>query len=162
MSEEIIVEISKNSAVKYEIKNNKLYVDRILHTPVVYPYNYGYIPNTLAGDDDPLDVMIIMESPLLPGSIISCQIIGVLLTQDEKGTDEKIIAIPDKNIDPDVSHILDITDIKESILNKIKFFFSNYKKLEKDKWVKVGDFCSKKYALKIIENCKLNKKEKIS
>ena len=162
MSEEIIVEISKNSSVKYEIKNNKLYVDRILHTPVVYPYNYGYIPNTLAGDGDPLDAMIIMESTLLPGSIISCQIIGVLITEDEKGTDEKIIVIPDINIDPDVSHILDITDVNESVLNKINFFFSNYKKLEKNKWVKVRDFHSKEHALKIIENCKLNKKEKIS
>ena len=72
---EVIVEICRNSAVKYEIKDNKLYVDRILHTPIVYPYNYGYIPNTLAGDGDPLDAMIIMDSVLIPGSIINCRII---------------------------------------------------------------------------------------
>tara|TARA_B110000438_G_scaffold294762_1_gene336668 strand:+ start:33 stop:497 length:465 start_codon:yes stop_codon:yes gene_type:complete len=152
---EVIVEICRNSAVKYEIKDNKLYVDRILHTPVVYPYNYGYIPNTLAGDGDPLDAMIIMDSVLIPGSIINCRIIGVLITEDEKGMDEKIIVVPETHIDPDMSHVSDIKDLNRSILDKINFFFSNYKKLEIHKWVKVHGFKNNEEATAIFLNTKL-------
>jgi len=88
----IIIEIPTNSRIKYEIKNNKLYVDRIIK--LKYLYNYGYFPNTLSGDGDPLDAMLILDDPLLPTSIIDVKIIGALLTTDENGRDEKIICVP--------------------------------------------------------------------
>lgn len=143
----VLIEIPKGSNVKYEIKNDKLICDRILHTPVNYIFNYGCFKHTLANDGDPLDVVVITDSVFFPGCYVLCKIIGVLITDDEKGRDEKIITVPANSIDPDYSNYNDISDLPISSLNKIKFFFENYKKLEKDKNVRVGEFFSKKIAL---------------
>ena len=91
---EVHVEISYKSYVKYEFENNKLMVDRVLATAMHYPGNYGYIPNTLADDGDAVDVLIINSAPFFPGSYVQCRVLGMLITEDEKGMDQKVIALP--------------------------------------------------------------------
>lgn len=150
------IEIPKNSSVKYEFKNNRLNVDRILHPPMVYPYNYGYIPKTLAGDGDPLDAMVITDNKLQPGSYIKCRPIGMLITEDESGMDEKIICVPLSKIDPTYKEIKDIKQLPEHILKQIEFFFKNYKNMENGKWVKIRGFGYLNDTISIIENSKLH------
>lgn len=148
MLKDAIIEIPFNSFVKYEIDKdeNKMRCDRVLHTAMAYPGNYGYFPNTLAGDGDPLDVLVISEYALYPGTIINVKIVGVLLTKDEKGADEKIIAVPAPKVDPNFSHINDINDIPKWTLSKIEHFFQHYKDTEENKWVKVKGFFNKERA----------------
>jgi inorganic pyrophosphatase len=103
MSEvDVIIEISKGSHIKYEYdkERNMIVCDRILHTPMKYPFNYGFIPNTLSEDGDPLDVVVLMDDELVPGCVIKCKILGYLDTKDDEGNDPKIIACPIGKIDP--------------------------------------------------------------
>ena len=137
---DVHVEIPRDSCVKYEYDNKSLHVDRILSTSMVYPGNYGYIPKTLADDGDPIDVLIIETTPLFPCSYVKCRVIGMLNTEDEKGMDQKVIAVPDNTIQLETSHIRDLCDVNVSTLSKIKDFFSHYKSNETNKWVKVYDF----------------------
>ena len=139
---DMIVEIPYNSKIKYEFDNKlqKMRVDRILNTSMLYPGNYGYIPKTLSGDGDPLDVLLITEYPILPGSIIRARIIGVLLTTDEKGNDEKIIAVPTSDVDSNYENIHNLNDLSSITLKKIKHFFNHYKDNDINKWVKVNEF----------------------
>ena len=139
---DMIVEIPLNSFVKYEYdkKLQRIRCDRILHTAMAYPGNYGYFPNTLSGDGDPLDVLLICDYALYPGITVSVKIIGVLLTTDEKGKDEKIIAVPTANVDPNYADIAHYTDLPKWTLTKIKHFFEHYKDTEIDKWVIVDEF----------------------
>ena len=148
---DIIIEVSYRSNLKYEVDkdSNLLRLDRVLHTSMMYPGNYGYFPRTLAGDGDPLDVLLLSEYKLLPGIIVSSRIIGGLVTEDEKGMDEKILAVPVDSIDKTYSNINNYTDINKQLLGKIKHFFENYKSLEKGKWVNVIGFISKEDAIKI-------------
>ena len=150
---DMIVEIPYNSLVKYEYDeiHKRMRCDRILNTSMLYPGNYGFIPNTLSGDDDPVDVLLLTEYPLYPGSIISVKIIGVLLTTDEKGDDEKLLAVPSLEVDTRFKNINDIIDLEEITLHKIKHFFTHYKDNDKHKWVTVKNFCNKKQALEILE-----------
>ena len=150
------IEIAKNSNVKYEFKNSMLIVDRILHPPMCYPYNYGYIPKTLAGDGDPLDAIVITDSVLQPGCYLKCHPIGMLVTEDEAGMDEKIICVPISKIDPTYENVTNLNDIPEHILKKIEFFFENYKKMESEKWVKIHGFRDADIAIKTIKDSKLN------
>jgi len=124
------IEVPKGSNVKYEYEDGKLKVDRILYGAMFYPYNYGFIPETLEEDGDPLDVLVITEEPLVPGSYIKVKPIGVLVTEDEKGVDRKIIAVPVKKVDPIYGEIEDISELKEGIKLKIKHFFERYKELK--------------------------------
>ena len=99
----VVIEVSMNSdPVKYEFDKESgfLLVDRFMHTSMQYPYNYGFIPNTLSGDGDPVDVLLIANYPIVPGAVISVKPIGVLITEDEKGQDEKILSVPVTKIDP--------------------------------------------------------------
>ena len=139
---DMIVEIPYNSKIKYEFddKCQKIRVDRILNTSMLYPGNYGYIPKTLSGDGDPLDVLLITEYPILPGSIIKVRIIGVLCTTDEKGNDEKIIAVPTSEVDSNYENIHNLNDLSSITLKKIKHFFNHYKDNDQNKWVKVKQF----------------------
>ena len=116
---------------------------------MAYPGNYGYIPETLAGDGDPLDILLISDYALHPLTIVNVKIIGVLMTEDEKGSDEKIISVPSEKVDPNYKKINNYTDLPTYTLSKIKHFFKHYKDTEKNKWVKVGDFKDKDEALKI-------------
>jgi inorganic pyrophosphatase len=139
---DMIVEIPYNSNIKYEYDKNmdKIRVDRILNTSMLYPGNYGYIPNTLSGDGDPLDVLLITDYPILPGSIVDVRIIGVLYTVDEKGEDEKIIAVPTNDVDSSYENISSLNDLSPITLKKIKHFFTHYKDNDKNKWVEVKAF----------------------
>lgn len=144
-----IIEVPKNTNLKYEFdkKSNMIRLDRILHSSMIYPYNYGYIPNTLAGDGDPLDIMIISEFKIYPNTVISCRIIGVLVTEDEKGMDEKILAVPAESVDPSYNNINEYTDLDKSILQKIEYFFTHYKSNEPNKWIKIHSFLNKSDAI---------------
>jgi inorganic pyrophosphatase len=99
---DVVIEISKNSHIKYEYdkEKNMIRCDRILHTPMKYPFNYGFIPNTLSEDGDPLDVVVLMDDKLVPGCIIRCTILGYLETKDDAGNDPKLIVCPIKKVDP--------------------------------------------------------------
>jgi len=134
-----LIEISVNSGVKYELDKESgiLVVDRILYTSMVYPFNYGFIPGTLEEDGDPVDVLVVSNDPLIPGSMIRVRPVGVLETEDEKGRDAKIVAVPVEKIDPRFQGIRDINDIPEAVKQRIEHFFAHYKELEKGKWVKV-------------------------
>ena len=121
------IEIPKNTRVKYEYKNNKLICDRILHTPITYPFSYGYIENTLGGDGDALDAIVILDEPLISNCYIDCKIIDALVTIDEQGRDEKFICVPTDKIDPISKNINNIKDIDESVIQKIVFFYEHYK-----------------------------------
>jgi inorganic pyrophosphatase len=144
------IEIPYMSNVKYEYEDGELVVDRILTTAMFYPGNYGYIENTLSEDTDPIDVLVINDTQILPMSSIECKIIGVLETSDESGNDPKIVALPCEKVDPKYDHIHDIGDVRPAQKETIRNFFENYKKLEKGKSVIVGNFKDRKEALKLI------------
>jgi len=132
-------------------------LDRILNTSMTYPGNYGYFPNTIAGDNDPLDALLLTQYKLIPGCIISSKIIGVLITKDEKGEDEKVLVVPTENVDSRFKEINDIEDLSDEIKNKIKHFFENYKKLEKNKYVEVKGFRNAKFAKELYDKSKIKK-----
>ncbi len=137
----VIIEIPKDAEpVKYEVDKatGAIFVDRILSTPMRYPCNYGYIPHTLGGDGDPADVLVILPLPLVPGSVISCRLVGVLMMTDEAGADEKLLAVPIDRVYNGYSHITDITHVSRTWLDRIGHFFEHYKDLEQGKWVKLS------------------------
>lgn len=149
----VVIEIPMNSdPVKYEIDHDTgaLFVDRFLNVAMHYPANYGFIPETLGGDGDPLDVLVITRFPVSASSVIPSRPIGVLIMEDEKGMDEKIIALPDFKIDPSYENIKDIKDLDQFILDKISHFFERYKDLEKNKWVKIIGFKGSEEAKSLI------------
>ena len=153
------VEISKNSRIKYEFDKdlNMLICDRILPGPFVFPFNYGFVPNTLSGDGDPLDVIIFMDESLVPNSLIKCNIIGALETIDEKGEDIKLICVPTKKVSFGEGHIDSITELSQHFINKIIYFYTHYKDLEVDKYVKIGKILNKNEANIIYNQSILNK-----
>lgn len=161
MSEElglvnVYIEIEQFSNQKYEFnkESGKLELDRVLPHPFVYPYAYGFIPNTLADDGDELDALIITDELLEKGKEYKAKIIGVLLMEDEKGKDEKIICI----LENDASRIKDIYDIELSSRKNIQWFFENYKKEETGKWSNVGGYDSKKKAVNLYNRFTIEKK----
>jgi len=147
------IEIPKGSNVKYEYDEEKkcIKVDRILYTAMFYPFNYGYILETLEEDGDPLDVLVITYETLFPGVLIKVKPIGVLITEDEEGIDRKIIAVPVEKIDPRFKNVNDINDLPEIIKEQIKHFFEHYKELEPGKWVKVKEWKGREEAEKIVK-----------
>ena len=150
----VIVEISKNSdPVKYEICKDTglLKVDRFINVSMSYPCNYGFIPNTLGGDLDPIDALVVSEFPIQPSAMIKCKVIGVLVMEDESGQDEKIIAVAADKIDINSRNINDIEDIPSSVLRKIYHFFERYKDLDANKWVRVLGTQDRASALEIID-----------
>lgn len=153
---DMIVEIPRNSNVKYEYdkESNLMRCDRIISTAMLYPGNYGYVPDTLSGDGDPLDILLLCDYPIYPGTVIKVKTIGVLLTEDEKGDDEKLIAIPSHEVDQSSMTINCLEDLGAHILNKIKHFFQHYKDNETQKWVHVKDFADQNEALSIIERAR--------
>lgn len=155
----VLVEIPKDSNIKYELDKDSgiVMVDRFLHTSMRFPTNYGFIPNTLADDGDPLDVMVLCEYPVAPGTAISCVVIGMLEMEDEAGIDTKILAVPNMKIDPLFGIYKDITDVPEAIKNKMKHFYENYKSLEPGKWVKLKEWKNKAVALESVKKALGNK-----
>lgn len=147
---EVFIEISKGSNIKYEFDKEKncLVCDRILYTPFRYIFNYGFVPNTLSLDSDPIDAVVLVDESLVPGCYIKCKIIGCLETTDAEGIDPKLILCPIDKIDPKSKNINDITDLPPMLLEQIKYFFSHYKDLE-NKEVQIGNFVSKEKSIQI-------------
>lgn len=141
----VLIEIPQGSAVKYELDKNFgiIKVDRLLHTSMNYPFNYGFIPNTHAEDGDPIDVLLISSMPIVPGAIIAARPIGLLEMEDEAGPDNKILAVPKEKIDPQFATVKDVVDLNEHLKNRIRHFFESYKELETGKWVKTKRFLGK-------------------
>ena len=134
----VLIEISTISGqVKYEYKNGVLHVDRFLSTPMSYPCNYGFIPDTLGGDGDPVDVLVITPVPLIPGVVVTCRPIGILKMEDEAGMDGKVLAVPTDKILSIYTQWQKPEDMNPMRLKTIAHFFEHYKDLEQGKWVKI-------------------------
>jgi len=135
----VVIEIPLNSGIKYEIDKDAdaLFVDRLVSTSMHYPANYGYIPQTLCGDGDAADVLVLFPEAVQAGSVIRCRPIGVLKMTDEAGEDAKILAVPHDKLTKLYSHVKTLQDLPEILLLQIAHFFEHYKDLEKGKWVKV-------------------------
>ncbi len=135
-SYDVVIEIPRGSRNKYEVdhETGRVYLDRVLFTGFVYPVDYGYFENTLGLDGDPVDALVLLEYPLFPGVGVSVRPVGVFNMSDEAGIDSKVIAVPAK--DPRWLHIQDIADVPEHTRNEIEHFFTHYKDLEPNKWVK--------------------------
>jgi inorganic pyrophosphatase len=136
----VIIEIPMNAdPIKYEVdkESGARFVDRFMMTAMHYPANYGYVPQTIAEDDDPVDVLVHTPFPLLPGVVIRCRPLGVLRMDDEAGGDAKLLAVPTDAICPLFVHWKSIDDVPDIRLKQIQHFFEHYKDLESGKWVKV-------------------------
>ena len=136
----VIIEIPMNAdPIKYEVdkESGAIFVDRFMGTAMHYPCNYGYVPNTLSEDGDPVDVLVITPFPLFPGVVVRCRPIGVLKMSDEAGEDAKVLAVPVDKVLSIYSHWQKPEDMNELRLRQIQHFFEHYKDLEKGKWVKI-------------------------
>ncbi|MGA1207641.1 MAG: inorganic diphosphatase [Litorivicinaceae bacterium] len=136
----VVIEIPANSTpIKYEIEKDydAVFVDRFMATPMFYPANYGYVPNTLADDGDPLDVLVVTPYPVMPGSVIRARPIGILDMSDEAGRDSKVVAVPHDKLSALYRDVKEPADLGQLLLDQIAHFFENYKDLEPGKWVKV-------------------------
>lgn len=136
----VIIEIPAHSdPVKYEVDHDSgaIMVDRFMSAAMFYPCNYGYIPNTLADDGDPLDVLVQTPHSVIPGSVIRCRPVGILQMSDEAGHDAKLIAVPVDKLTPVYKDVKEVSDLPALLVNQIKHFFEHYKDLEQGKWVKV-------------------------
>ncbi len=125
--------------IKYEMEkaSGALFVDRFLYTPMRYPGNYGFIPHTLSGDGDPCDVLVANTRAIIPGAVMSVRPVGVLVMEDNAGEDEKIIAVPSRNLTQRYDRVATYTDLPDISLKQIEHFFAHYKDLEPGKWVKI-------------------------
>src|ERR1700761_3088359 len=125
--------------IKYEMDkvSGALVVDRFLYTAMRYPGNYGFIPHTLSRDGDPCDVIVTNTRAIVPGAVMSCRIVGVLLMEDEAGGAEKLIAVPSSWLTKRYDDVKTASDLPEITLQQIEHFFANYKALEPGKWVKI-------------------------
>jgi inorganic pyrophosphatase len=135
----VVVEVPVGGEpIKYELDKEAgtLVVDRFLYTSMRYPGNYGFIPHTLSGDGDPLDVLVANQRGIVPGAIVAVRPIGVLKMQDEAGVDEKIIGVPVPRLTRRYESVLEYTQIPDITIKQIEHFFEHYKDLEDLKWVK--------------------------
>lgn len=149
----VIIEIPQGSLpVKYEVDKDTgaMFVDRFMPTCMHYPLNYGYIPNTLSDDGDPLDALVITPQPLVTGSVIACRPVGILDMTDESGKDLKIIAVPVSKLTKQYEHIKSPDDLSDLLRRQITHFFEHYKDLENGKWVKVDGFLNASDAEQVI------------
>jgi len=150
----VIVEVPiGGEPVKYEMDKDSgaMFVDRILYTSMRYPGNYGFVPHTLSDDGDPIDVLIANQRPLIPGAVINCKPVGVLLMTDEAGMDEKIIAVPSDSVSGMFEKVNALEDLPQIRLDQIAHFFERYKDLEEGKWVKVEGWGDAQKARDMIE-----------
>lgn len=138
--------------VKYEVDkaSGAMFVDRFLHTAMYYPANYGFVPHTLAADGDPLDVLVVGTTPVVPGSVVQSRPIGVLMMEDEKGRDEKILAVPVDQLNPFYSNVSSYRQLPELLLEQIVHFFTHYKDLERGKWAKMHRWGEAEEAVEVI------------
>ena len=125
--------------IKYEMDKDSgaLVVDRFLYTAMRYPGNYGFIPHTLSDDGDPCDVIVCNTRAIVPGAVMSCRIVGVMIMEDEAGGDEKLLAVPSAKLTKRYENVKNYTDLPDILLKQIEHFFEHYKDLEPGKWVKI-------------------------
>jgi inorganic pyrophosphatase len=137
---DVVVEIPRGSRNKYEMDHDtgRIRLDRRLFTATVYPADYGFVPDTLAEDGDPLDVLVLLEDPTFPGCWINVRPVGVLWMTDDKGPDAKIICVEPH--EPKYADVHDLTDVQPQLLEEIKHFFDVYKMLEPGRFATTGDF----------------------
>ncbi|MCX7692713.1 inorganic diphosphatase [Tepidimonas taiwanensis] len=136
----VIIEISMNGEpIKYEVDkaSGAIFVDRFMNTAMHYPTNYGYVPKTIAGDGDPVDVLVITPVPLPPGVVVPCRALGILKMEDEAGVDGKVLAVPTDKVLPLYARWKSYEDVSPGVLKTIEHFFEHYKDLDPGKWVKV-------------------------
>lgn len=136
----VVIEVPQHAdPVKYELDkaSGALFVDRFMHTAMHYPCNYGFVPNTLSEDGDPVDVLVVTKFPLIPGCVVPCRPVGVLKMEDEKGVDAKLLAVPVSSVKPVYDDVRGPEDMPRFLLDQIEHFFEHYKDLEPGKWVKV-------------------------
>lgn len=157
----VIIEISaQGDPIKFEVDKDSgaVFVDRFMGTSMRYPLNYGYVPHTIAGDGDPVDVLVVTPFALAPGVVIRCRPVGLLKMEDESGMDAKVIAVPVSKLTPLYDKVQSIDDLPELLMKQTVHFFEHYKDLEPGKWVKVtgwGDAEeAKRYILEAIERGK--------
>lgn len=149
----VIIEIPANYApIKYEIDKelDAIVVDRFMATPMFYPANYGYVPQTLGDDGDPIDVLVVTPYPLQAGVVIRARPLAVLRMTDESGADEKILAVPHTKLTTIYDSWKDVDDVPKLLKDQIKHFFENYKALETGKWVKLESWENKASAIEFI------------
>ncbi len=139
----VIVEVPHGGQpIKYELDKEAgtLVVDRFLYTPMSYPGNYGFVPHTLSEDGDPIDVLVVNTRELVPGCVINVRPIGVLIMEDNAGQDEKVIAVPSRELSARYDHVENYSDLPDITMQQVEHFFEHYKDLEPGKWVKIGDW----------------------
>ena len=149
----VVIEIPMNAdPIKYEVdkETGAIFVDRFMSTAMHYPTNYGYVPQTLSGDGDPVDVLVITPVPLIPGVVVPCRPIGILMMEDEAGVDGKVLAVPIDKILSIYTQWQKPEDLNPMRLNTIQHFFEHYKDLEPGKWVKILGWEGKDAAIKEI------------
>lgn len=137
----VVIEIPAHGApVKYEFdkESGALVVDRFMNTAMFYPCNYGFVPHTLSEDGDPVDVLVVTPVPLVSGAVIACRPVGMLQMRDEAGEDAKVLAVPAAKLHTQYSAVQEPDDLPKELLGQIEHFFEHYKKLEPNKWVKIG------------------------
>ncbi len=136
----VIIEVPVGGEpIKYELDkaSGTLFVDRFLYTPMRYPGNYGFVPHTLSADGDPIDVLVCNTRAIVPGAVMNCRSVGVLVMEDDAGGDEKIVAVPSTKITQRYAGVKTYKDLPEITLKQIEHFFAHYKDLEPGKWVKI-------------------------
>ena len=162
----VIIEIPMHAEpIKYEVdkETGAMFVDRFLSTAMRYPCNYGYIPRTLSGDGDPVDVLVVSPMPIIPGAVVRCRPVGMLKMQDEAGDDTKLIAVPIDKLSGLYQQVHSVRDFPQVQLAQIAHFFEHYKDLEHGKWVKLGGWVgpeeAKQEIMSGVENYKAAKKK---
>ena len=150
----VIIEIPMNAdPIKYEVdkETGAIFVDRFMSTSMHYPTNYGYVPKTISGDGDPVDVLVITPVPLIPGVVVTCRPIGILKMEDEAGMDGKVLAVPTDKILSIYTQWQKPEDMNPMRLKTIAHFFEHYKDLEQGKWVKIIGWEGPQSAMQEIE-----------
>ncbi len=153
-----IIEIPKGSSNKYEFDHEKnvMKLDRCLFSPMFYPADYGFVPETLSGDGDPIDILVLMKNPTFPGCLVEARIIGMFQMTDDKGNDEKLIAVPIH--DPRYDEVFSLGDLSSHTEREFEHFFKEYKRLE-DKEVEIGGWYNINDAVKALESARENYKK---
>ena len=138
--------------IKYELDKDSgtLFVDRFLYPPMRYPGNYGFVPHTLSEDGDPIDVLVCNTRVIVPGAVINCRPIGVLVMEDDAGQDEKILAVPSPQVSRRYENVKDYSDLPAITTDQIEHFFQHYKDLESQKWVRIDHWGDSSDAQKFI------------
>ena len=149
----VIIEVPiGGEPIKYEMDKDSgtLFVDRFLYTPMHYPGNYGFVPHTLSADGDPIDVLVCNTRAIVPGAVLNCRPVGVLMMEDDGGGDEKLIAVPSTKLTRRYERIASYKDLPEITLHQIEHFFAHYKDLEPGKWVKIKQWGGMEEAQRLI------------